>query len=161
MISQEEIEMLEKLLKLEQLESSIKNCDENLNPNYIALFKAISQQKYDDSGKLIAGYRGFALEGSSRCFHSGQKIVTKTGSKPISELKKGDFVLSYNEKNQKKEYCPVIENIKFDDNKKKCFKITLKNGRIIKVTEDHKFYDGKNWKPIKDIINEWDIKKRE
>lgn len=66
MISQEEIEMLEKLLKLEQLESSIKNCDENLNPNYIALFKAISEQRYDDTGKLIAGYRGFALEGSSR-----------------------------------------------------------------------------------------------
>ena len=60
---------METLLKERQIYISRKSLsiiDEETNPNYSLLSKAINEQKYNDHGELISGYRGCALEGSSR-----------------------------------------------------------------------------------------------
>jgi hypothetical protein len=44
----------------------LQNPTGDVNPNYKFLHSAITQQEYDDKDKLINGYRGCVLEGSSR-----------------------------------------------------------------------------------------------
>lgn len=44
----------------------LQHVDEETNPNYNFLHSAILQQNYNEEGELISGYRGCALEGSSR-----------------------------------------------------------------------------------------------
>jgi phage terminase large subunit len=65
-ITDDEIIELEKLLSLYDLESSLLSPDEESNPNYVFLQKSIQDQQYDEEGQLLSGYRGVALEGSSR-----------------------------------------------------------------------------------------------
>ena len=59
----------ETLLKEREIDISrkrLKKIDEETNPNYSLLYKAIKDQKYNHLDELISGYRGCALEGSSR-----------------------------------------------------------------------------------------------
>jgi len=60
---------LETLLKERDVDISRKRLtiiDEDTNPNYALLYNAIKQQMYNEIDELIGGYRGCALEGSSR-----------------------------------------------------------------------------------------------
>ena len=69
MLNDAEILELENLLKEKGIDISRKKLnviDEATNPNYSLLFNAINDQKYNELGELISGYRGCALEGSSR-----------------------------------------------------------------------------------------------
>jgi phage terminase large subunit len=69
MLTNDEIVELEELLKLETTEKrrdNLKVIDENSPKNYAFLLESLANQKYDNKGKLISGYRGAALEGSSR-----------------------------------------------------------------------------------------------
>jgi hypothetical protein len=72
MITEAEMNEMETLLKQRDISISRKRlCDISIesNPNYKVLFNAISDQKYemiDGKPKLISGYRGTGLEGSSR-----------------------------------------------------------------------------------------------
>ena len=69
MITDAEILELETLLKEREIDISrkrLKKVDEETNPNYSLLYKAINEQKYNSLGELVSGYRGCALEGSSR-----------------------------------------------------------------------------------------------
>lgn len=93
--------------------------------------------------------------GGTRCFGKDQLIVSKNGSKRISELKKGDLVLSYNHKKGINEYKKVINVVKNENNSKECYEIRLKNGRVIKCTTDHEFYTNGEYKPIKEILEKW------
>lgn len=56
------------LLELEKLltERELYQLDEETNPNYSFLFNALKEQKFDEDGKLLSGYKGVGLEGSSR-----------------------------------------------------------------------------------------------
>lgn len=92
------------------------------------------------------------LEGSSRCFHSEQLIVTEAGNKSIKDLEVGDKVLSYNETTNLNEYKPVRGLHEFK-NENKCLKITLKNGTVIKCTEEHEFYYEGAWISIKHLLS--------
>lgn len=91
------------------------------------------------------------LEGSSRCFHGGQLIVTSSGQKPISKVNRNDEVLSYNEKTCKPEYRRVLGVHQYSNNKP-CLKIVLNNGNELICTEEHEFYYEGSWIPIKDLI---------
>ena len=102
--------------------------------------------------KSNPGFRGYALEGGSRCFHPETLIVTNEGSKPISEIKKDDKVLTFNEENNEHEYKKVLDVFKFS-NKKKSVRIKLKNGKEIICTEDHKFYFKGGWIEVKQILS--------
>jgi hypothetical protein len=69
LITDAEILELETLLKERDIDIKRKGLckiDEDTNPNYFLLYKAINDQKYNDLGELVSGYRGAALEGSSR-----------------------------------------------------------------------------------------------
>lgn len=69
MLTDAEMLELENLLKLKGIDISRKKLtqlDEDTNPNYELLYKAINEQKYDENGNLVKGFRGAGLEGSSR-----------------------------------------------------------------------------------------------
>lgn len=63
MITDEEIIELE---QLELLDGLTPDWSVFTNPNYKFLYDSINKQSYDEYDKLIAGYRGVLLEGSSR-----------------------------------------------------------------------------------------------
>jgi hypothetical protein len=58
----------DELLELEQLlkRQALFEPNEMTNPNYTFIKKSITEQLYDDRNNLIGGFRGSALEGSSR-----------------------------------------------------------------------------------------------
>jgi hypothetical protein len=90
-------------------------------------------------------------QGGTRCFAADQLIITDKGSIPVSQVQIGDMVLTDIEN---KVYKPVVAvNIMKPD--KKCLKITLKNGKTIKCTEDHKFWFDNKWMEISEIIKLW------
>ena len=98
-------------------------------------------------------YRQIVSMGGSRCFHANQLIVTDKGSKAISDIKKGDKVLTYNEETNSNEFKEVFEPLYFPNNKKPAFKITLKNGSVITVTKDHEFFYRGNWVRIEELLS--------
>lgn len=69
MLTETEIKELETLLKEREIDATrnrLNIIDKETNPNYKILYTSIKDQKYDADGNLINGYRGAALEGSSR-----------------------------------------------------------------------------------------------
>lgn len=92
------------------------------------------------------------LEGSSRCFAFDQEVVTNKGTKKISEIEIGDKVLSFNENTKSNEF-KLVKGLHQFKNDKKCLKITLKNGTVIKCTEDHEFYYEGAWISIKHLLS--------
>lgn len=105
------------------------------DPNNLCyeMIRIYSENKTPDNKITICN------EGGSRCFHSGQLIVTDKGSLKISDIKKGDLVLSYNHNNGKNEY-KRVESCLVQSNSKKAYRIILKSGKEIICTHDHKFY---------------------
>lgn len=163
-----EILELEKLLQEQEQHERIKSLtefNELTSKNYKALFNAINGQEWgkDENNRpiLVSGYAGFVLEGSSRCFHGQQLVKTINGSKPISELSKSDLVLTYNESTYKNEYKPVIDLLRFDNNKKRCLKVTLKSGETIIASEDHEFMFKGAWVSLKEILSFKESQKKE
>lgn len=68
-LTNDEILELEQLLKERDIDNArgrLCVLDQETNPNYKILYNAIKDQYYNEKGELIRGYRGCALEGSSR-----------------------------------------------------------------------------------------------
>ncbi|URM37147.1 terminase [Flavobacterium anhuiense] len=68
-ITDAEILELEQLLKEQEIDLSrgrLCVLSEETNPNYRILYNAIKDQYYNEKGELVRGFRGCALEGSSR-----------------------------------------------------------------------------------------------
>lgn len=95
------------------------------------------------------------ITGVPGCFGANQKIHTKNGIEEISNIKEGDYVLCHNHSKKSNEFKRVLITHKFDTHNDKLFKITLKDGTIIKVTENHKFYYEGKYIEIKHIIDLW------
>lgn len=69
MLTDSEILKLNKLLneqKIDLLKEGLVCFDKDTNPNYKFLYNALKEQEYDSKDKLIKGFRGCVLEGSSR-----------------------------------------------------------------------------------------------
>ena len=92
------------------------------------------------------------LYGGAGCFHKSQKVMTLNGPKLISEIDKGDFVLSYNHELEKYEIRVVLNTFKYDSHQDRLIEIKLKDGTIIKVTENHEFFVGGQYRHIKNIL---------
>jgi intein/homing endonuclease len=92
------------------------------------------------------------VTGRPGCFTGDTLIHTAEGVINISEIKKGDFVLSYNHELRRNEYRIVTDTPIHKTHKEKLYKITLKDGTVIKVTGNHKFYTGSEYLQIKDIL---------
>jgi len=70
LLTDAEILELETLLKERDIDISRKQLcvidEERTNPNFSLLQTAIQEQRYDENGDLVSGFRGAGLEGSSR-----------------------------------------------------------------------------------------------
>lgn len=116
-------------------------------------FHEITLAKRKNLKSLIkAKTKIIALSGGSGCFYEDQKIITIDGSKAISEIKEGQYVLSYNEAKGQKEFSRVKRKFTYE-NKKPCIKIKLKNGHEIIGTEDHKIFYKGGWHSLKHIVS--------
>lgn len=96
--------------------------------------------------------RLYTWTGIPGCFHKWQLIHTSTGVKNIGDVEIGESVLSYNHYSKKNEFRKVIDKIHNKKNEVKLIKIKLKDGTIIKCTEDHEFYTGTEYVKIKNLL---------
>lgn len=92
------------------------------------------------------------LYGGSGCFYAKQLVSTIQGVKRISDIQKGDIVLSYNHKKKKNEYKRVKNTFKYNLPEDRLIKIKMRDGSVIKVTENHEFFYGGTYMKIKDIL---------
>jgi hypothetical protein len=92
------------------------------------------------------------LWGGSGCFEARQLVVTKKGDKPISEIEIGDEVFCHNHKTGNDEFCKVTYLHKYDNPIDKIYRIKMKDGIVIEVTENHHFFSGGAYLKIKDIL---------
>lgn len=90
-------------------------------------------------------------QGGTSCFAPETLILTTKGKKPISEIQKGDEVVSFNEQSGKDEPKRVLAVKKFN-NTKRTIRVKLKNGNVITATEDHQFYYKGRWVELKKLI---------
>ena len=78
-------------------------------------------------------------------------VRTENGLKPISEIKVGDKVLSYDERTETTSYQPVMAVIQ-GEQRYQIIKITLDSGESIEATAEHPFYiKGKGWNPASSL----------
>lgn len=89
--------------------------------------------------------------GGAGCFDGEQKVITKDGNKPIKDIKKNDLVLTHNHVDNINEWQKVVDHIK-QPKSKKIINIKLKNGTLIRVTENHEFFYGGEYIKIIDLL---------
>lgn len=111
---------------------------------------------YDDTVLASEKYKIICHEGGSRCFAKHQRVITKNGSKKISEIKVGDYVLA----GLGKEWS-LVKNVFKLPNTKPCYKIKLKNGSVIQATQDHKVWFQGGWCSLKYVIKCWNERNME
>jgi len=87
------------------------------------------------------------LRGS--CIMKGMKVMTNRGYIPIEQVQVGDVVLAINENLRAKPDKVVATKFM---GVKPVFRVTLETGKTIYSTEDHRFFNGVEWKPLKDYV---------
>jgi len=84
-------------------------------------------------------------------FTADTLVHTENGLKPISEIKVGDKVLSYDERTETTHYQPVMAVIQ-GEQRYQLILITLDSGESIETTAEHPFYiKGKGWNPANSL----------
>jgi hypothetical protein len=83
-------------------------------------------------------------------FTEDTRVLTTNGYKKISDIKMGEIIYSYNEKEKTIEKDKVID-VRSHCTEEKIAKIYLENGEVIKTTTHHKFYLSDNWVEAKDL----------
>jgi len=111
---------------------------------------------YESIVDNIDAHKILCLEGGSRCFDGDQKVITKEGSKKISDISTGEFVLSGKSKGFKK-----VKRVFKMVNTKPCYEITLKNGEKIRATQDHKVWFEGGWHSLKYVVKCWNERNME
>ena len=109
---------------------------------------------YDRLGSYldIAKNTSYVIGGETGCFTAEQLVHTEQGVIPISEIKVGDKVLSYNLKTKVNEYKTVTNTITHKIHVDKLLRIKMKDGTVINVTENHEFFTGEKFVKIKDLL---------
>ena len=97
------------------------------------------------------------------CLSGNTKIQTANGIKLISNIKKGDEIISYNIKKNIFEYDNVVDTYKnmIFSSKEKMYEIEFDNGNILKITGNHKLLTTEGYKSVNSIINENNINRYE
>lgn len=96
---------------------------------------------------------------TDECLAPNTLVKTINGDIQIKNIKKGDLVLTLNEKTNQKEFKPVEKlhkNLAIS-RKEKMFRITLENGEIIEITGNHKVNTKDGWKRADELTIEDDI----
>lgn len=109
---------------------------------------------YDRVGDYIdiAKNTSYVIGGETGCFTGEQLVHTERGVVPISQIVKGDKVLSYNLEKKINEYKTVTNTIVHETHVDKLLCIKMKDGTVIKVTESHEFFTGEKFVKIKDLL---------
>lgn len=108
--------------------------------------------------ECLNGIFQFALDGVTDvtgyggCFTSETLVETENGSKKIFDIKVGDMVWSYNHDTNKRELRKVLNIFHHGITQDRLFKIKMKDGSVIQVTENHEFFYQGKYTKIKDII---------
>jgi RHS repeat-associated protein len=77
----------------------------------------------------------------SLCFVEGTLVLTEDGLKPIEEIRKGDKVLSYNEKTKRTEYKTVVQTMVREAEAGRILSLKVEGeGEALGVTGEHPFY---------------------
>lgn len=99
-------------------------------------------------------------QGGTSCFGPDTLVQSIHGPKKITDVIKGEFVKTYDERTGKNIFKPVIKTLKFK-NKKNTLKVRLRNGQEIIATDDHEFYFKGDWVSLKHILSlkEKDVEK--
>lgn len=85
-----------------------------------------------------------------RCFVKNTPIMLSNGlTKPIQEITVGDSIFGYcsEKKGLVKTYCTHIKSFK----QRECLKLTLEDGRVLELTNDHRLLTPNGWKEAQDI----------
>lgn len=117
-----------------------------LGRNYIDLNSpcvVASVQTLDRRLDEFTNYFDFII--TDECFVGDTLIKTKNGYKKIKNIKSGDFVYTFNEKECFFEYKPVEKRLKKPLNEN-----LIRINNII-CTENHLFFTKNNWKKAKDL----------
>jgi intein/homing endonuclease len=114
------------------------------------LFKTTSVFDWNYLEYLKKDFKIIVNSGGTYCFGPGQQVLTRSGPIPISKVKIGDEVLSFDGENDV--YKTVTDTMIFD-NTKPTVRVKLKNGKEIICTEDHKFFFRGEWQSIKYILS--------
>ncbi len=81
------------------------------------------------------------------CFLAGTPVTMSDGTtKPIEDVKVGDFVLTYNLETDKLEPSEVLSLQQ--PVRDGYYEVTFENGKVLKVTNDHPLYTEKGWAAI-------------
>jgi len=89
--------------------------------------------------------------GHPGCFDGNTLVLTKDGHKKISNIKKNDIVLTFNEDKNIKEWKKVDEKIEFKNHPEDILEIEFDNGEKIICTENHKFFINSKWVKAKNL----------
>jgi len=104
-------------------------------------------------------YDKFGMCLNDECFHGDSLVLTNKGYVQIKNINIGDIVLNYNEESQKFKEDKVLNVHKNLTNSLSEDMLELKfdNGKIIKVTANHKFLTNLGWVRADELTENHDI----
>lgn len=111
-------------------------------PNLVPTWDCCLCAKYYDKPSLVDGTREFSISTKiDGCVSKDTIITTERGNVTIEDAikNKDKLVLSYNTKTNKLEY-KEIEDYQIKNTNKQWYKITLEDGRTLKITENDRLY---------------------
>lgn len=134
-------ELKEGFAKLDQLMSESYGEVEVLDEALIMFGKSA----YPRSGHVVI------LAGGAACFDGNTLVKTDKGKIPISEIKIGDMVQTFNETTNEIEFKKVSNNPSYNDHPENILELTFENGEKVICTESHEFYVDGAWVKAKDL----------
>lgn len=110
-----------------------------------AIMAGEAQQEFAEKNRdLVKGVQIIATLDRRTCLVAGTLIDTPTGRRPIEEIKKGELVFGGSGK--AREVTATLKSYK-----NRLCKVTLSNGETIVCTQDHRWWNGREWIEAKDL----------
>ena len=147
---------------VEQMYSDFANYSKD-DPNFNAeeslqMLYAKKSKEIDDSKHLITTwqslqtytaevYNSFDVMMCDECFDGECRVLTPSGYIPIKDIKVGDKIINYSEKDhvfKEDKVVEVFQNMAITS-QEKMFELKFDTGVIIKVTGNHKFLTQRGW----------------
>ena len=113
-----------------------------------AIQKGLSEEDVQKIESWLIKYLGYSF---NKCLSFNNIVKTKDrGNVLIGEIKKGDFVECFNEKEQENEFNKVSNVHK--NGSKKLYRIKTQSGKVLECTLDHKILTEFGMQRLEDII---------
>lgn len=94
------------------------------------------------------------------CFHPDVLVLTSSGYLKISDIKVGDKIINYSEKDNifKEDIVEYVHRNLTKSSNEKMYELEFDNGKKIKVTGNHRFLTQRGWIRADHLMHEDDIK---